>query len=163
MWKLSIYFFTGSKNSNVGFPTGTCWNFIQYKKPIKKKIGVFWTWTASFRSICEETPTCTLKKSSMFYAMLAWKCKAVGGGGGGGTYVRYHVTAVKRFLMFIKPWTPQIIKTYSLAVKSRSLIWKEKWNLLLFLQRSWTEQEWVLLGGFTILLFALGSRDLVWF
>ena len=78
-------------------------------------------------------------------------------------YVRYHITAAKRFLMFIKPWTPQIIKTYSLAIKSRCLIWKEKWNLLLFLQRSRTEQEWVLLGGFAVLLFALGNRDLVWF
>lgn len=61
--------------------------------------------------------------------MVAWKCKAVSGG---KMYVRYHVTAAKRFLMFIKPWTPQIIKTYSLAIKSRCLVWKEKWICCFF-------------------------------
>lgn len=154
-----LFFLNGSKNNNVGFPSGMSWNCIQYKKPIKKT-SVFWTWTASFRTICKETPTCTLKKSSVFYVMLAWKCKAMSGG---KMHVRYHVTAAKRFLMFIKPWTSQIIKTYSWAINSRCLIWKKKWNLLLFLQRSRTGQEWVLLDSFTILLFALGNIDLVLF
>lgn len=82
-----------------------------------------------FLKCFKETPTWTFKKSRVFYVMLAWKCKAVSGG---KMCVRYHVTAAKRFLMFIKPWTPQIIKTYSLAIKSRCLVWKEKWNLLGF-------------------------------